>query len=159
MRYADNSKCIRKAVFEDVEAIWSVMEKVHQRQNQFIRFEDIDEKHTKESLKEILEKENVYESIWVFCENDKIVGLIDVEYKNADYLFFDDKYVYIKYFYVKDNKKEISEQLMDIVLEKAKQYDFHYICGDVLPEDNMQTELYEQNQLEYFRIRLAKKLM
>lgn len=148
---------IRIPVKEDLEEVWDMMDKIHKKQQELLTYEDFHTEHTKETLGQLIENGNEAERIWIACDDTKIVGLIDIQYKSPDYMFFDDKYVYVRYFY-EEEAVTCSEMLMDTAIEDARKYGFTYMCGDVLSEDKDMESLYGKNQFENYRLRLAKNL-
>lgn len=150
--------CIRVPEINDVENVWSKIEEIHKNQQELLYYEDVSTNHTKETLKQLIKTGNEAERIWIACLDTEIVGLIDVMYQAPDYMFFDDKYVCVRYFHVDEGAEECSELLMDQVIQDARQYGFTYLCGDVLSEDAKMNSLFKSNQFEEYRIRLAKKL-
>lgn len=158
MKEEKEAGLIRKSEISDIDMLWDLIEEIHKKQEKILLYEDFNTRHTKETLARFIEQGSDTERIWVSCLDKKIIGFIDIEYKAADYLFFDDKYVFIRYFYVEQNEKELSQQLMNVAIEDAKQYGFEYVCGDMLANDTVMEELYEKNNFERYRIRLAKEL-
>lgn len=158
MEQEKGTALIRKPEIMDIDEIWNKMKRIHKKQEEILLYEDFNERHTKETLIKLIKEGSTAERIWVACLHEKIIGFIDIEYKAADYMFFDDKYVYIRYFYMEQKEKELSEQLMNMVIADAKQYGFEYVCGDMLANDKTMEELYVKNDFECYRIRLAKKL-
>ena len=149
---------IRRAKIEDINAIWEIIQELNKNKEEFLSYEDKNDNHTKESLLAILQPDINTESIWLACVNKRICGLLDIEYRKADYLFFNDKYMFIRYLTVQDNETEIVEKLMDTAIVDAKKYGFEYICGDMIPEDTYQNELLKKSGLDEYRFRLSKKL-
>lgn len=149
---------IRKPMETEYRELWSIVESIHKKQESKLLYEDFNINHTKESFRELIEKGMEEERIWVALLHEKIIGFINIKYQAPDYMFFDDKYVYIRYFYMEGNRQEYAEQLIETVVKDAKQYGFEYICGDLIPDDEEMEQLYEKNEFENYRIRLAKKL-
>ncbi len=142
----------------ELEEVWSMMERIHEKQKKYLVYEDVHTEHTKETLRKVIEHEEKMERIWIACMEEKVIGLIDVIFRGPDYMFFDDKYVEIRYFYVEEQMQQSSNLLMETAIHEARQYGFEYMCGDVLSDDEVQRTLYGNNQFEDYRIRLARKL-
>jgi len=142
----------------DYDNIWELIETINDEQDRMRTFEDFNVKHSKETLKNLIESENEMEQIWIAILKGKIIGMININYQKPDYLFFDDKYVYIKYLYVQEGMEVCSKLLVDAVIEEAKQYGFEYICSDLKMEDSRTEQLLKENLFEDYRFRLAKEL-
>ena len=158
MEEQETGLIIRKPMETEFSELWSIVETIHKKQETKLLYEDYNINHTKESFRELIEKGMKEERIWVALLHEKIIGFINIKYQAPDYMFFDDKYVYIRYFYIEGNKQEYAEQLIETVVKDAKQYGFEYMCGDLIPDDEEMEQLYEKNEFENYRIRLAKKL-
>lgn len=142
----------------DLESLWNIMNSLHQKQETMMEYEDFSTRHTRETLEQLLRNGEEEERIWAAYENGKIIGFIDIEYKKADYLFFDDKYVYIRYLYVEECEPACSEDLIDTAIGDAKKYGFEYMCGDIASKDSDMEKMYVENHFEHYRIRLSKKM-
>lgn len=151
---------IRKAELDDLNEIWNIMKKIHKKQDLLKYYEDFNTRHTRDSIeKALLKGTGEYEKIWTACFENEIKGFLDIQYKASDYLFFADKYIFIRYFYVCNNEQDIAEKLMNHAIQESKKYGFEYMCGDIVPEDQEMRELYSRNGLEEYRNRMAKQLI
>lgn len=142
----------------DFDNVWSLIEKINIEQKKMTTYEDFNTEHSKKSLKQLIVNGDETERIWIASLNEKIIGMININYQRSDYLFFDDKYVFIKYVYVEEGMEECLQMLFDTVITDAKQYGFEYICTDVKVGDARVDKLLQDNSFEDFRFRLAKEL-
>lgn len=159
MEHQKNGWVIKVPGEKDLESLWNIMNSLHLKQKAMMEYEDCNTRHTKETLEQLLRNGEEEERIWAAFENEKMIGFIDIQYKKPDYLFFDDKYVFIRYFYVEECENACSEDLINTAIEDAKKYGFEYICGDVISKDSDMEKMYMENHFEHYRIRLSKELI
>jgi hypothetical protein len=156
---------ITNADITDLDKILSIMISIDNKRNNIIKYNDFEFKHSKESLEKVLNNENKDEIIFIAIYNENLIGILNILFSNPDYNFFADKFIYIKYLYIEnnesiktENRRYISEKLFGFAINKAKEYGFKYICGDVLDDEDELKELFKINSMENYRNRLYKRI-
>lgn len=156
---------IRKAEIEDMDKIANFILDINERRTSIMKYDDFKLYHSRNSLEEVLNHKNKSEIILVAMNKESLVGMINLSFSNSDYMFFVDRFVYIKYMYVDKNKltnteefEYIAKKLFEAVISESKKHRFKYICGDVLSEEDELRELFEMNDMKNYRNRLCKKI-
>lgn len=156
---------IRQANINDINYLLTIMSEINKKRDDMIEYDDFKLNHSKNSLEEVLEGKNENEIIFVAIHNEKIIGILNLLFSAPDYIFFVDKFVYIKYLYLDQNESStsedreyISKKLFDSGINISKKYGFKYICGDVLNGENELEDLFKTNEMKNYRSRLCKKL-
>lgn len=150
---------------EDIDYIFNVIEEIERKKESISKYIDIEEAYSKDRLKSILNKEVKEEVILIAksINDDRILGIINLKFQKPDYIFFVDKFVYVKYMYldadiIEADKKFISEELFKETIKISKKYGFKYLCSDVLEGEKEVKKILEDNRLRKYRNRLCKKI-
>ncbi|GAA0713481.1 GNAT family N-acetyltransferase [Paraclostridium ghonii] len=156
---------IQQADIDDMNYLLDIMSKIDKKRDNMIIYDDFRLTHSKNSLEEVLSGKNENEAIIVAKDNEKIIGILNLLFSTPDYIFFVDKFVYIKYLYVDQDKlktledrEDISKELFDYAINISKSNGFKYICGDVLIGDNELESLFKTNEMKDYRSRFCKNL-
>ncbi|WP_371025375.1 GNAT family N-acetyltransferase [Paraclostridium ghonii] len=156
---------IQQADIDDINYLLDIISKIDKKRDNMIIYDDFRLTHSKNSLEEVLSGKNENEAIIVAKDNEKIIGILNLLFSPPDYIFFVDKFVYIKYLYVDQDKLKtledreyISKELFDYAMNISKSNGFKYICGDVLTGDNELESLFKTNEMKDYRSRFCKNL-
>ncbi|KEJ00004.1 hypothetical protein N494_03045 [Clostridium botulinum A2B7 92] len=156
---------IYKAEISDMDKIADLIVSINEEKTKITKYDDFNFYHSKNSLKEVLNGKNKNEIIFIARNKENIIGMINLSFRDSDYLFFIDKFLYIKYLYVDKDKfidtqeyKDIAKKLFEASISEAKKYGFKYICGDVLSEEEELRKLFEVNDMKNYKNRLYKKI-
>ncbi|NFS07031.1 GNAT family N-acetyltransferase [Clostridium botulinum] len=156
---------IYKAGISDMDKIADLIVSINEEKTKITKYDDFNFYHSKNSLKEVLNGENKNEIIFIAMDKESVVGMINLSFSDSDYMFFIDKFLYIKYLYVDKNKfiyikeyKDVAKKLFVASISEAKKHGFKYICGDVLSEEEELRELFEVNDMKNYKNRLYKKI-
>lgn len=156
---------IQSANISYLNEILSIIMDIDDKRNNIMKYNDFEFKHSENSLEEVLNNKNKNEIIFIARHKEKLIGMINILFSNPNYIFFVDKFAYVKYLYVEkselvseEERKDISEKLFNIAMEKIKKYGFRYICGDILDGDDDLKELFQINCMKKYRSRLYKKI-
>lgn len=156
---------IQQADIDDINYLLDIMSQIDKKRDNMIIYDDFRLTHSKNSLEEVLSGKNENEAIIVAKDNEKIIGILNLLFSPPDYIFFVDKFVYIKYLYVDQDKLKtledreyISKELFDYAINISKSNGFKYICGDVITGDNELKSLFKTNEMKDYRSRFCKNL-
>ncbi|HGG0416961.1 N-acetyltransferase [Clostridium botulinum] len=156
---------IYKAGISDMDKIADLIVSINEEKTKITKYDDFNFYHSKNSLEEVLNGKNKNEIIFIARNKENFIGMINLSFRDSDYLFFIDKFLYIKYLYVDKNKftdikeyKDASKKLFEASISEAKKHGFKYICGDVLSEEEELRELFEVNDMKNYKNRLYKKI-
>ncbi|EJO5347411.1 GNAT family N-acetyltransferase [Clostridium botulinum] len=156
---------IRKADINDMDKIADLILSINEQKGKITKYNDFNFNHSKESLREVLSGKNKNEMIFIAMDKENFVGMIDFYFSDSNYMFFIDKFVYIKYLYVDKNKfiytqdySYVSKRLFETLINKAKEYGVKYVCADVLSKEDELKELFEMNEMTNYKNRLYKKV-
>ncbi|MFV3011135.1 GNAT family N-acetyltransferase [Clostridium botulinum] len=156
---------IYKAEISDMDKIADLIVSINEEKIRITKYNDFNFYHSKNSLKEVLNGKNKNEIIFIAMDKENVVGMINLSFSDSDYMFFIDKFLYIKYLYVDKNKftdtqeyKDVTQKLFAASISEAKKHGFKYICGDVLSEEEELRELFEVNDMKNYKNRLYKKI-
>lgn len=156
---------IQQANMCDINYLLTIIPKIDKKKDSITIYDDFNLNHSKNTLKSVLNKEDKNEIIIVAKDDEKIIGFLNLLFSPPDYIFFIDKFAYIKYLYVDQNKlktpkakESISKELFNYAINISKTNGFRYICGDVLTEDSELEYLFKLNDMKDYRSRLCKKL-
>ncbi|GAA0696617.1 GNAT family N-acetyltransferase [Paraclostridium ghonii] len=156
---------IQQANIDDLHFLLDIISKIDKKRDDMIIYDDFRLWNSKNSLEEVLNGKNKNEAIIVAKDNEKIIGILNLLFSPPDYIFFVDKFAYIKYLYVDQPKLKtleyveyISKELFDYAISISKTNGFKYICGDVLAGENELEYLFKSNEMKDYRSRLCKKL-
>ncbi|MBA4507618.1 N-acetyltransferase [Clostridium sporogenes] len=156
---------IYKAGISDMDKIADLIVAINEEKTKITKYDDFNFYHSKNSLKEVLNGKNKNEMIFIARNKENFIGMINLSFSDSDYMFFIDKFVYIKYLYVDKNKfidtqerEEVVKRLFTASINKAKEHGFKYICGDVLSEEGELRELFKMNEMKNYKNRLYKKI-
>lgn len=156
---------IQQADIDDINYLLDIMSQIDKKRDNMIIYDDFRLTHSKNSLEEVLSGKNENEAIIVAKDNEKIIGILNLLFSPPDYIFFVDKFVYIKYLYVDQDKLKtledreyISKELFDYAINISKSNGFKYICGDVITGDNELESLFKRNEMKDYRSRFCKNL-
>ncbi|EPY2276458.1 GNAT family N-acetyltransferase [Clostridium sporogenes] len=156
---------IYKAGISDMNKIADLIVSINEEKTKITKYDDFNFYHSKDSLEEVLNGKNKNEIIFIARNKENFIGMINLSSSDSDYMFFIDKFIYIKYLYVDKNKftdikeyKEASKKLFKASISEAKKHGFKYICGDVLSEEEELRELFELNDMKNYKNRLYKKI-
>ncbi|WP_434293479.1 GNAT family N-acetyltransferase [Clostridium botulinum] len=156
---------IYKAGISDMDKIADLIVSINEEKTKITKYDDFNFYHSKDSLEEVLNGKNKNEMIFIARSKENFIGMINLSFSNSDYMFFIDKFLYIKYLYVDKNKftdiqgyKDATQKLFAASISEAEKHGFKYICGDVLSEEEELRELFEINDMENYKNRLYKKI-
>lgn len=156
---------LQQACIDDLNYLLDIMSKIDKKREDMIIYDDFRLSHSKNSLEEVLNSKTENELIIIAKDNEKIIGILNLIFSPPDYIFFVDKFIYIKYLYVDQDKLKtledreyISKELFDHAINISKRNGFKYICGDVLTGDNELEGLFKTNEMKAYRSRFCKKL-
>ncbi|KEJ01738.1 N-acetyltransferase [Clostridium botulinum] len=156
---------IYKADISDMDKIANLIVSINEEKTKITKYDDFNFYHSKNSLKEVLNGKNKNEMIFIARSKENFIGMINLSFSDSDYMFFIDKFLYIKYLYVNKNKftdiqeyKDATQKLFAASISEAKKHGFKYICGDVLSEEEELRELFEMNDMKNYKNRLYKKI-
>ncbi|MCR1934568.1 GNAT family N-acetyltransferase [Clostridium tepidum] len=156
---------IRKADINDMDKIADLISSINEKKTKITKYDDFNFKHSKDSLKEVLSGKNKNEILFIAICKENFLGMINISFNNPDYIFFIDKFAYIKYMYVDKNKlidkqkyEYVAKELFEVAISEGKKYGFKYICGDVLTEEDELKELFEMNDMKNYKRRMQKKV-
>lgn len=156
---------IYKAGISDMDKIADLIVSINEEKTKITKYDDFNFYHSKDSLEEVLNGKNKNEIIFIARSKENFIGMINLSSSDSDYMFFIDKFIYIKYLYVDKNKftdikkyKDASKKLFEASISEAKKHGFKYICGDVLSEEEELRELFEVNDMKNYKNRLYKKI-
>ncbi|KOY66180.1 hypothetical protein [Clostridium sporogenes] len=156
---------IYKAEISDMDKIDDLIVSINEEKTKITKYDDFNFYHSKDSLEEVLNGKNKNEMIFIARSKENFIGMINLSSSDSDYMFFIDRFVYIKYLYVDKNKftdikeyKDASKKLFEASISEAKKHGFKYICGDVLSEEEELRELFEINDMKNYKNRLYKKI-
>lgn len=156
---------IYKAEISDMDKIADLIVSINEEKTKITKYDDFNFYHSKDSLEEVLNGKNKNEMIFIARSKENFIGMINLSSSDSDYMFFIDRFVYIKYLYVDKNKftdikeyKDASKKLFEASISEAKKHGFKYICGDVLSEEEELRELFEINDMKNYKNRLYKKI-
>ncbi|EKO1913228.1 N-acetyltransferase [Clostridium botulinum] len=156
---------IYKADISDMDKIADLIVSINEEKTKITKYDDFNFYHSKDSLEEVLNGKNKNEIIFIARRKENFIGMINLSSSDSDYMFFIDRFVYIKYLYVDKNKftdikeyKDASKKLFEASISEAKKHGFKYICGDVLSEEEELRELFEVNDMKSYKNRLYKKI-
>lgn len=158
---------IQQADIDDINYLLDIMSQIDKKRDNMIIYDDFRLTHSKNSLEEVLSGKNENEAIIVAKDNEKIIGILNLLFSPPDYIFFVDKFVYIKYLYVDqdqdklktlEDREYISKELFDYAINISKSNGFKYICGDVITGDNELESLFKRNEMKDYRSRFCKNL-
>lgn len=155
---------IYKADISDMDKIANLIVSINEEKTKITKYDDFNFYHSKNSLEEVLNGKNKNEMIFIARSKENFIGMINLSFSDSDYMFFIDKFLYIKYLYVNKNKftdiqeyKDATQKLFAASISEAKKHGFKYICGDVLSEEEELRELFEMNDMKNYKNRLYKK--
>ncbi|MCS4475316.1 N-acetyltransferase [Clostridium botulinum] len=156
---------IYKADISDMDKIANLIVSINEEKTKITKYDDFNFYHSKNSLEEVLNGKNKNEMIFIARSKENFIGMINLSFSDSDYMFFIDKFLYIKYLYVNKNKftdiqeyKDATQKLFAASISEAKKHGFKYICGDVLSEEEELRELFEMNDMKNYKNRLYKKI-
>ncbi|NFE81733.1 GNAT family N-acetyltransferase [Clostridium sporogenes] len=156
---------IYRAEISDMDKIANLIVSINEEKTKITKYDDFNFYHSKNSLEEVLNGKNKNEIIFIARSKENFIGMINLSSSDSDYMFFIDKFVYIKYLYVDKNKftdikeyKDIAKELFEASISEVKKHGFKYICGDVLSEEEELRELFEVNDMKNYKNRLYKKI-
>ncbi|MDU7251610.1 MAG: GNAT family N-acetyltransferase [Clostridium sp.] len=156
---------IYKAGISDMDKIADLIVAINEEKTKITKYDDFNFYHSKNSLKEVLNGKNKNEMIFIARNKENFIGMINLSFSDSDYMFFIDKFLYIKYLYVDKDKfidtqeyKDIAKKLFEASINEAREHGFKYICGDVLSEEEELRELFEINDMKNYKNRLYKKI-
>ncbi len=157
---------IGKADIKDMDKIYDLISSINKKKEKIIKYDDFNSNHSKDSLREALSDKNKNEMIFIAMDKENFLGILDMSFNNSDYMFFIDKFAYIKYMYVNKNKlidtqeyEYVAKELFETAISEAKEYGFKYVCGgDVLTEEDELRELFEMNHMKNYKKRLQKNV-
>ncbi|HDK7155111.1 TPA: N-acetyltransferase [Clostridium botulinum] len=156
---------IYKAEISDMDKIANLIVSINEEKTKITKYDDFNFYHSKDSLEKVLNGKNKNEMIFIARSKESFIGMINLSFSDSDYMFFIDKFIYIKYLYVDRNKfidtqeyKEATQKLFEVSISEAKKHGFKYICGDVLSEEEELRELFEVNDMKNYKNRLYKKI-
>ncbi len=156
---------IYKAEMSDMDKIADLIVSINEEKTKITKYNDFNFYHSKDSLEEVLNGKNKNEMIFIARSKENFIGMINMSFSDSDYMFFIDKFLYIKYLYVDKSKftdikeyKDATQKLFAASISEAKKHGFKYICGDVLSEEEELRELFEVNDMKNYKNRLYKKI-
>ncbi|MGO5073960.1 GNAT family N-acetyltransferase [Clostridium sporogenes] len=156
---------IYRAEISDMDKIANLIVSINEEKTKITKYDDFNFYHSKDSLEEVLNCKNKNEMIFIARNKENLIGMINLSFSDSDYMFFIDKFIYIKYLYVDKNKftdtqeyKDATQKLFEASISEAKKHGFKYICGDVLSEEEELRELFEMNDMKNYKNRLYKKI-
>ncbi|MCS4470815.1 N-acetyltransferase [Clostridium botulinum] len=149
---------IYKADISDMDKIANLIVSINEEKTKITKYDDFNFYHSKNSLEEVLNGKNKNEMIFIARSKENFIGMINLSFSDSDYMFFIDKFLYIKYLYVNKNKftdiqeyKDATQKLFAASISEAKKHGFKYICGDVLSEEEELRELFEMNDMKIIK--------
>ena len=91
---------IQSANISYLNEILSIIMDIDDKRNNIMKYNDFEFKHSENSLEEVLNNKNKNEIIFIARHKEKLIGMINILFSNPNYIFFVDKFAYVKYLYV-----------------------------------------------------------
>lgn len=152
---------IRKATIDDLDQVLFLWKKlIKDQMSQDVYFKgDMPLERDRRELEQILTSE--WNQIFLYIEEEKPVGFIEVEKHQPDFNFFHDYYAYVLHFYIEEayRKVEVSMSLYNSVITWAKEKECHYLEADVFAFNTKTRALLENViKMKPYRTRLVKDI-
>ncbi len=89
---------IYKAGISDMDKITDLIVSINEKKTKITKYDDFNFYHSKNSLKEVLNGKNKNEIIFIARNKENFIGMINLSFRDSDYLFFIDKFFIYKVF-------------------------------------------------------------